>query len=35
VFRGPRPLPRGLDSGGFEVTLQNGGSRGEIVHTLP
>jgi hypothetical protein len=38
VFRGPRPLPRVLDSGGFEVTrlgLQNGGSRGEIIHTRP
>jgi hypothetical protein len=36
VFRGPRPLPRVLDSGGFEVTrlgLQNGGSRGRKQKT--
>src|SRR5277367_1459106 len=37
VFRGSRPLPRVLDSGGFEVTrlgLQNSGSCGENVHNL-
>src|SRR5271157_111203 len=37
VFRGPRPLPRVLDFGRFEVTrlgLQNGGTRSDNVHNL-
>ena len=37
MFRGPGPLPRVLDFGGFEVTrlrLKNGGSRGDNVDNL-